>query len=168
MFPKQIKCECLLEFHLHIVRFSLEIISIPSLPLLPPSFPHVCTLCFHIAGNIILLSGYTLISLYFFFQDLASRAREGKLKLHEFQGGSFTISNLGMFGITEFSAVINPPQACIMAVGGTHPVLTAEEEIQSVMTVTLSCDRRMVDDELAARWLENFKKNIESPSRLLL
>ena len=104
----------------------------------------------------------------FFFQDLASRAREGKLKLHEFQGGSFTISNLGMFGITEFSAVINPPQACIMAVGGTHPVLTAEEEIQSLMTVTLSCDRRMVDDELAARWLENFKKNIESPSRLLL
>lgn len=88
--------------------------------------------------------------------------------MHEFQGGSFTISNLGMFGITEFSAVINPPQACIMAVGGTHPVLTAEEEIQSVMTVTLSCDRRMVDDELAARWLENFKKNIESPSRLLL
>ena len=55
-----------------------------------------------------------------------------------------------------------------MAVGGTHPMLTAEEEIQSVMTVTLSCDRRMVDDELAARWLENFKKNIENPSRLLL
>ena len=55
-----------------------------------------------------------------------------------------------------------------MAVGGTHPVLTTEEEIQSVMTVTLSCDRRMVDDELAARWLQNFKKNIENPSRLLL
>ena len=73
-----------------------------------------------------------------------------------------------MFGITEFSAVINPPQACIMAVGGTYPVLSAEEEIKSVMTVTLSCDRRMVDNELAARWLENFKKNIENPSRLLL
>ena len=101
-------------------------------------------------------------------QDLASRAREGKLQLHEFQGGSFTISNLGMYGITEFSAVINPPQACIMAVGGTRPVLTADETIQSLMTVTLSCDRRMVDDELASRWLEAFKGNIENPSRLLL
>jgi len=101
-------------------------------------------------------------------KDLASRAREGKLKLHEFQGGSFTISNLGMFGITEFSAVINPPQACIMAVGGTRPILTADETIQSVMTVTLSCDRRMVDDELAARWLDAFKANIENPSKLLL
>lgn len=101
-------------------------------------------------------------------KDLASRAREGKLKLHEFQGGSFTISNMGMFGITEFSAVINPPQACIMAVGGTRPVLTANETIESVMTVTLSCDRRMVDDELAARWLDAFKANIENPSRLLL
>jgi len=101
-------------------------------------------------------------------KDLASRAREGKLQLNEFQGGSFTISNLGMFGITEFSAVINPPQACIMAVGGTRPVVTAEETIQSVMTVTLSCDRRMVDDELAARWLEAFKANIENPARLLL
>lgn len=101
-------------------------------------------------------------------QDLASRSREGKLQPHEFQGGSFTISNLGMFGITEFSAVINPPQACIMAVGGTRPVLTADDKIQNVMTVTLSCDRRMIDDELAARWLETFKLNIENPSRLLL
>lgn len=101
-------------------------------------------------------------------KDLANRAREGKLQLHEFQGGSFTISNLGMFGITEFSAVINPPQACIMAVGGTRPVLTADGKVQSVMTVTLSCDRRMIDDELAARWLETFKLNIENPSRLLL
>ncbi|KAL9981915.1 hypothetical protein ACROYT_G010679 [Oculina patagonica] len=101
-------------------------------------------------------------------KDLASRAREGKLQLHEFQGGSFTISNLGMFGIKEFSAVINPPQACIMAVGGSRPVLTADETIQSIMTVTLSCDRRMVDDELAARWLDAFKSNIENPSRLLV
>ena len=73
-----------------------------------------------------------------------------------------------MYGITEFSAVINPPQACIMAVGGTRPVLTADETIQSLMTVTLSCDRRMVDDELASRWLEAFKGNIDNPSRLLL
>lgn len=64
--------------------------------------------------------------------------------------------------------MINPPQACIMAVGGTRPVLTADDKIQSVMTVTLSCDRRMIDDELAARWLETFKLNIENPSRLLL
>lgn len=101
-------------------------------------------------------------------KDLASRAKEGQLKPHEFQGGSFTISNLGMYGITEFSAVINPPQACIMAVGGTRPTLTADEVIQSMMTVTLSCDRRMVDDELAAKWLEAFKRNLENPSRLLL
>lgn len=101
-------------------------------------------------------------------KDLASRAKEGQLKPHEFQGGSFTISNLGMYGITEFSAVINPPQACIMAVGGARPTLTADEVIQSMMTVTLSCDRRMVDDELAAKWLEAFKRNLENPSRLLL
>lgn len=101
-------------------------------------------------------------------KELASRAREGKLKPQEFQGGSFTISNLGMYGITEFSAVINPPQACIMAVGGTRLLFNADEKIQSIMTVTLSCDRRMVDDELAARWLEAFKSNIENPSRLLL
>jgi len=101
-------------------------------------------------------------------QDLASRAREGKLKPQEFQGGSFTISNLGMYGITEFSAVINPPQACILAIGGTRLLFNADEKIQSIMTVTLSCDRRMVDDELAARWLEAFKSNIEKPSRLLL
>ena len=72
-----------------------------------------------------------------------------------------------MFGITEFSAVIDPPQACIMAAGGTRPVVTAEDTIQSVMTVTLSCDRRMIGDELAAKWLETFKANIENPSRLL-
>ncbi|KAK2573989.1 Pyruvate dehydrogenase protein X component [Acropora cervicornis] len=101
-------------------------------------------------------------------KDLASRAREGKLKPQEFQGGSFTISNLGMYGITEFSAVINPPQACILAIGGTRLLFNADEKIQSIMTATLSCDRRMVDDELAARWLEAFKSNIEKPSRLLL
>lgn len=102
------------------------------------------------------------------FQDLATRAREGKLQLHEFQGGSFTISNLGMFGITEFSAVINPPQACIMAVGGTKAVLGSDEIVHKVMRVTLSCDGRMVDEKLMTKWLEEFRNNIENPGRLAL
>ncbi|KAK3750632.1 hypothetical protein QZH41_012815 [Actinostola sp. cb2023] len=106
----------------------------------------------------------TQISLV--LKDLASRARSNKLQLHEFQGGSFTISNLGMFGITEFSAVINPPQASILAVGGTQLSLTADEVVHKVMTVTLSCDARMVDNELASRWLQTFKKYIENPTSI--
>ena len=68
-----------------------------------------------------------------------------------------------MFGISEFSAVINPPQACIMAVGGTRLVMMEDESISKVMTVTLSCDARMIDESLAVRWLETFKKTIENP-----
>ena len=71
-----------------------------------------------------------------------------------------------MFGITEFSAVINPPQVCIMAVGGTRAILGPDEAIHRVMRVTLSCDGRVVDEQLATEWLEAFRNNIENPERL--
>ncbi|XP_033123872.1 pyruvate dehydrogenase protein X component, mitochondrial-like [Anneissia japonica] len=99
-------------------------------------------------------------------RDLASRARDGKLQLHEFQGGSFSISNLGMFGIGEFSAVINPPQACILAVGTSKVQLTDTNQARTVMTLTLSSDARVVDDALAAAFLQSLKSNLENPMRL--
>ncbi|XP_063083834.1 pyruvate dehydrogenase protein X component, mitochondrial isoform X2 [Cavia porcellus] len=105
---------------------------------------------------------------------LSKKARDGKLLPEEYQGGSFSISNLGMFGIDEFTAVINPPQACILAVGRFRPVLrlTEDEEGKSrlqqhqLITVTMSSDSRVVDDELATRFLQSFKANLENPVRL--
>nr|XP_058925714.1 pyruvate dehydrogenase protein X component, mitochondrial isoform X2 [Kogia breviceps] len=105
---------------------------------------------------------------------LSKKARDGKLLPEEYQGGSFSISNLGMFGIDEFTAVINPPQACILAVGRFRPVLklTQDEEGNAklqqhqLITVTMSSDNRVVDDELATRFLESFKANLENPIRL--
>ncbi|XP_067235328.1 pyruvate dehydrogenase protein X component, mitochondrial isoform X1 [Chanodichthys erythropterus] len=102
---------------------------------------------------------------------LAQKARDGKLLPEEYQGGSFSISNLGMFGISEFSAVINPPQACILAVGGTRAELRLTDgllQTQQLMTVTLSSDGRLVDDELASRFLEKFRSNLEQPQRASL
>ncbi|KAL4217923.1 hypothetical protein ACF0H5_022662 [Mactra antiquata] len=105
---------------------------------------------------------------------LASKARDGKLQPHEFQGGTFTISNLGMFGIKSFSAVINPPQACILAVGGAEKRLVVDESSNegyseaTVMSVTLSCDHRVVDGAVGARWLAEFRKYMENPSTMLL
>ncbi|XP_066107361.1 pyruvate dehydrogenase protein X component, mitochondrial [Saccopteryx bilineata] len=107
-------------------------------------------------------------------KTLSKKARDGKLLPEEYQGGSFSISNLGMFGIDEFTAVINPPQACILAVGRFRPVLklTQDEEgndrlqQRQLITVTMSSDGRVVDDELATRFLETFKANLENPMRL--
>ncbi|NXJ92871.1 ODPX protein, partial [Corythaixoides concolor] len=107
---------------------------------------------------------------------LAKKARDGKLLPEEYQGGSFSISNLGMFGINDFTAVINPPQACILAVGRARPELKIVEdeegneklEQHQLMTVTLSSDGRVVDDELASKFLETLKANIENPMRLAL
>ncbi|MDM8335456.1 pyruvate dehydrogenase complex dihydrolipoamide acetyltransferase [Wolbachia pipientis] len=102
---------------------------------------------------------------------LVSRARSGKLRPEEFQGGGFTISNLGMFGIKAFSAIINPPQSCIMAVGASRkqPVVTNEKiEIAEVMTVTLSVDHRTVDGALGARFVNAFKYYIENPFVMLI
>jgi len=107
--------------------------------------------------------------------SLAAKARDGKLQPHEFQGGTFTVSNLGMFGVKNFSAIINPPQACILAVGGAeHRLLPARGDSDSkwrsahVMSVTLSCDHRVVDGAVGAQWLQHFKKFLEKPSTMLL
>ncbi|XP_037539100.1 pyruvate dehydrogenase protein X component, mitochondrial [Nematolebias whitei] len=104
---------------------------------------------------------------------LAQKARDGKLLPEEYQGGSFSISNLGMFGISGFSAVINPPQACILAVGTSRTELQLNEDdqtlrTQQLMTVTLSSDGRLVDDELASRFLDKFRANLEQPQRMAL
>ncbi|XP_063291707.1 dihydrolipoyllysine-residue acetyltransferase component of pyruvate dehydrogenase complex, mitochondrial [Pelobates fuscus] len=105
--------------------------------------------------------------------SLATRARDGKLKPHEFQGGTFTVSNLGMYGIKNFSAIINPPQACILAVGGSEKrLLPADNEkgfdVANMMSVTLSCDHRVVDGAVGAQWLAEFKKFLEKPTTMLL
>jgi len=104
-------------------------------------------------------------------KSLAVRAREGKLKREEYVGGSFTISNLGMFGITEFSAIINPPQAAILAIGGFEDKpIVKEGQIVPGKTVklTLSADHRVVDGADAAKFLKTLQKYLESPSLLLL
>jgi pyruvate dehydrogenase E2 component (dihydrolipoamide acetyltransferase) len=104
-------------------------------------------------------------------KDLAGRAREGKLKPEEFQGGGFSISNMGMFGVSEFAAIINPPQSAILAVaaGQKRPVVKNDAlAIATVMTCTLSVDHRVVDGALGARWLREFKRIVEDPLSLLL
>jgi pyruvate dehydrogenase E2 component (dihydrolipoamide acetyltransferase) len=104
-------------------------------------------------------------------RDLAARARDGKLKPQEYQGGTFSISNLGMFGIREFAAVINPPQSCILAVGNGEQRAVVEEgalKIATLMTVTLSVDHRAVDGALGAEYLGAFKALMEDPYSLLL
>ncbi len=104
-------------------------------------------------------------------KDLATRARDGKLAPHEFQGGSFTISNLGMYGVTNFSAIINPPQSVILAVGAgeQRPVVTdGALAIATVMICTLSVDHRSVDGALGAEYLAAFRKLIEEPLTMLL
>ncbi|XP_077994895.1 pyruvate dehydrogenase protein X component-like [Glandiceps talaboti] len=99
-------------------------------------------------------------------KDLAGRAREGKLKLNEFQGGSFTISNLGMFGIQDFTAIINPPQAAILAIGRSRLVLNDDNKPETLMSVTLCSDQRVVESDSASQFLDAFRKNIENPFRM--
>ena len=104
-------------------------------------------------------------------RDLATRARDGKLAPEEFSGGSFTISNLGMYGVREFAAVINPPQGAILAVGAgeQRPVVhDGQLAVATVMTVTLSADHRVVDGAVGAEWLQAFKGFIEAPVTMLL
>ncbi|PKU25708.1 pyruvate dehydrogenase complex dihydrolipoamide acetyltransferase [Telmatospirillum siberiense] len=102
---------------------------------------------------------------------LAVKARDGKLKPEEFQGGGFTISNLGMFGVKDFAAIINPPQGCILAVGAgeQRPVVKdGALAIATVMSCTLSVDHRVVDGAVGAEFLAAFKKLIEEPLTMLL
>lgn len=107
--------------------------------------------------------------------DLASRARDNKLKPEEYQGGTFCISNLGMFGITEFSAVINPPQGAILAVGGGIPTVVPSTDpndkapkIQTLMTARLSADRSKVDEPTASLFLQTLQRYLSQPHLLVL
>jgi pyruvate dehydrogenase E2 component (dihydrolipoamide acetyltransferase) len=104
-------------------------------------------------------------------KDLAARARAGKLKLEEFQGGTFSISNLGMYGIRDFAAVINPPHGGILAVGAGEQrplVKNGAIEIATVISCTLACDHRVVDGAVGAQFLAAFKKLVEDPLTMLL
>lgn len=104
-------------------------------------------------------------------RELAERSRAGKLRQEELEGGSFAITNLGMFGTEEFSAIINPPQSGILAVGAASEravVVQGQLAVRTVMTVTLSADHRAVDGALAAQWLAAFQKRIENPLSMLI
>jgi pyruvate dehydrogenase E2 component (dihydrolipoamide acetyltransferase) len=104
-------------------------------------------------------------------KDLVTRAKAGKLKPEEFQGGGFSISNMGMYGVSQFAAIINPPQAAILAVaaGQQRPVVKdGQLAVATVMTCTLSVDHRVVDGALGAEWLAEFKRVVEDPLSLML
>lgn len=104
-------------------------------------------------------------------RDLAARAREGRLKPDEYQGGGFSVSNLGMYGVREFAAIINPPQSCILAIGAAErrPVCRGDDIVAAaVMSCTLSVDHRSVDGALGAQLLAAFKSAIEQPMTLLV
>jgi pyruvate dehydrogenase E2 component (dihydrolipoamide acetyltransferase) len=104
-------------------------------------------------------------------RDMAERARDRKLQPEEMQGNTFTVSNLGMFGIDEFTAIINPPDACILAVGRIAPRLVmvdGEVVEQNFMKVTLSCDHRVVDGAVGSRFLQTLRDILEEPMRLII
>jgi pyruvate dehydrogenase E2 component (dihydrolipoamide acetyltransferase) len=104
-------------------------------------------------------------------KDLAGRARDGKLKPEEYQGGGFSISNLGMFGVKDFAAIINPPQGCILAVGAGEPRPVVKDgalAVATVMSCTLSVDHRVVDGAVGAQFLAAFKRLVEEPLTMLL
>ena len=103
--------------------------------------------------------------------DLAERARAGRLKAEEIQGGTLSISNLGMYGFKQFDAVINPPHSSILAVGAgeKRPIITNDViEVATMMSCTLSCDHRVVDGALGAELLDAFKGFIEEPVTMLV
>jgi pyruvate dehydrogenase E2 component (dihydrolipoamide acetyltransferase) len=103
-------------------------------------------------------------------KDLAGRARDGKLKPQEYQGGTFSLSNLGMFGVKKFDAIVNPPQGCILAVGAGEktPVVVGDKiEIATVMHMTLSVDHRVVDGAVGAEYLQALKGFLENPATML-
>jgi pyruvate dehydrogenase E2 component (dihydrolipoamide acetyltransferase) len=103
--------------------------------------------------------------------DLAARARTGKIKQQELEGGSFSVSNLGMYGVKEFSAILNPPHSGILAVGGASQrpvVVDGALEVGTVMTVTLSADHRVIDGAVAAQWMAAFVRRIENPLTILI
>ncbi len=104
-------------------------------------------------------------------KDLASKAKARKLQPEEYTGATFSISNLGMMGIKEFTAIINPPEAAIIAVGGANPTpvaLDGEIVVRSIMNVTMSCDHRVVDGATGAKFLQTFKQMLETPAMMLV
>jgi len=104
-------------------------------------------------------------------RDLAERARGGKLRAQEISGATFSISNLGMFDVEEFSAIINPPEGAILAVGSVlqKPVVDGDEiRIGRRMKMTISCDHRVMDGAMGARYLQDLKRLLEEPLRLLV
>jgi pyruvate dehydrogenase E2 component (dihydrolipoamide acetyltransferase) len=113
----------------------------------------------------------SLIEISAEMRDLAARAKAGKLKPEEYQGGGFSISNLGMFGVTSFSAIINPPQGAILAVGAGEQRAVVHKgalAVATVMSCTLSVDHRVVDGALGAQWLAAFRALVEDPLGILL
>ncbi|HEX8391366.1 MAG TPA: 2-oxo acid dehydrogenase subunit E2, partial [Longimicrobium sp.] len=104
-------------------------------------------------------------------KELAGRAREKKLKPEEFTGSTFSISNLGMFGIEEFTAIINPPEAAILAVGAIGPKVVVDDEgnmaIRQRMRMTLSCDHRVIDGATGAAFLQTLKQYLEDPMMMI-
>ncbi|WP_111891853.1 2-oxo acid dehydrogenase subunit E2 [Acinetobacter sp. MB5] len=104
-------------------------------------------------------------------RDLATRAKTGKLQPDEFQGGSFSISNLGMLGIKQFDAIINPPQGAIMALGASEARAVVEQGeivVREIVTATLSCDHRVIDGAVGAKFLASFKQFVENPALILV
>ncbi len=104
-------------------------------------------------------------------KELAGKARKGALKPEEYTGGTFSISNLGMYGIKQFQAIVNPPEGAILAVGGTEERAVVENGqvvVKKMMTLTLSCDHRVVDGTVGAEYLNALKKHIECPASVLI
>jgi len=104
-------------------------------------------------------------------KEMAGRAREKKLQPEEYTGATFSISNLGMFGIKEFTAIINPPEAAIFAIGAAKPTAVVENGeivVRNVMSVTMSCDHRVIDGATGAKFLQTFKQMLENPVLMLM
>lgn len=115
-----------------------------------------------------------LVAITNHVKELAAKAQAQKLTTNELAIGTFTISNLGMFGIKQFAAVINPPQSCILAVGGVENRVVATDDpnekykVSQFMSVTLSCDHRVIDGAVGAKWLQSFKAKMEDPVTMIL
>ncbi|PKI85923.1 Lat1p [Malassezia vespertilionis] len=107
-------------------------------------------------------------------KSLAVKARDGKLKPEEYQGGTFTISNMGMMGVSNFTAIINPPQSCILAIGATQDKIVPDDASEKgwrkapIMTATISSDHRVVDGATSAQWMQAFKNALENPLSFML
>ena len=112
-----------------------------------------------------------IVDISYEIKELAGKARAGELKPEEYTGGTFSISNLGMYGIKQFNAIVNPPEGAILAVGGTEERAVAENGhviVKKMMTLTLSCDHRVVDGAVGAEYLNALKKHIECPASVLI